>query len=131
MTQNYLSGDSSVNIAASVESAVFAGKLPSGSLLPPVRTLAAELRVSPATVAAAYRLLRDRGVVIADGRRGTRVRPAPPRPQARRGAAGRPPAAGRRCGHRGRARRHTRTAGAAALAAARRAAAQRGARSLR
>lgn len=81
--QRYFSGDSSVNIAGSVESAVSGGKLTSGSLLPPVRTLAAQLRVSPATVAAAYRLLRDRGVVVADGRRGTRVRPAPPLAQPR------------------------------------------------
>jgi DNA-binding transcriptional MocR family regulator len=78
LEQKYISGDSSVNIAASVESAVAGGKLASGALLPPVRTLAAQLRVSPATVAAAYRQLRDRGLVVADGRRGTRVRPAPP-----------------------------------------------------
>lgn len=76
--QNYLSGSTSVNIAASVEGAVTSGKLPAGALLPPVRTAAAQLGVSPATVAAAYRLLQDRGVVAADGRRGTRVRPAPP-----------------------------------------------------
>jgi DNA-binding transcriptional MocR family regulator len=83
LIQNYLSGESSVNIAASVENAVSGGRLQSGSLLPPVRTLATHLRVSPATVAAAYRLLRDRGVVVADGRRGTRVRPAPPLSQPR------------------------------------------------
>jgi DNA-binding transcriptional MocR family regulator len=76
--QNYLSGSSSVKIAASVESAVSAGRLAAGALLPPVRAAATQLRVSPATVAAAYRLLQDRGVVAADGRRGTRVRPAPP-----------------------------------------------------
>jgi DNA-binding transcriptional MocR family regulator len=76
--QNYLSGSTSVNIAASVEGAVTSGKLSAGALLPPVRNAAAQLRVSPATVAAAYRLLQDRGVVAADGRRGTRVRPAPP-----------------------------------------------------
>lgn len=76
--QNYLSGSTSVNIAASVEGAVTSGKLPAGALLPPVRNAAAQLGVSPATVAVAYRLLQDRGVVAADGRRGTRVRPAPP-----------------------------------------------------
>jgi DNA-binding transcriptional MocR family regulator len=61
-----------------VESAVASGKLTAAALLPPVRSLAAHLRVSPATVAAAYRLLRERGVVVADGRRGTRVRSASP-----------------------------------------------------
>jgi DNA-binding transcriptional MocR family regulator len=76
--QNYLSGSTSVNIAASVEGAVTTGKLAAGALLPPVRSAAAQLHVSPATVAAAYRLLQDRGVVAADGRRGTRVRAAPP-----------------------------------------------------
>jgi DNA-binding transcriptional MocR family regulator len=76
--QNYLSGSTSVNIAASVEGAVTSGKLPAGALLPPVRNAAAQLGVSPATIAAAYRLLQDRGVVASDGRRGTRVRPAPP-----------------------------------------------------
>ncbi|MBV8518513.1 MAG: aminotransferase class I/II-fold pyridoxal phosphate-dependent enzyme [Acidobacteria bacterium] len=78
LIQTYISGTSTVNIAASVESAVAAGRAPSGAQLPPVRTLAAHLGVAPATVAAAYRLLQDRGVVVADGRRGTRVRPAPP-----------------------------------------------------
>lgn len=76
--QNYLNGSTSVNIAASVEGAVTTGKLSAGALLPPVRSAASQLGVSPATVAAAYRLLQDRGVVAADGRRGTRVRSAPP-----------------------------------------------------
>lgn len=78
LVQNYFRGDTSVNIAASIESAVAAGKLGAAELLPPVRALAAHLRVSPATVAAAYRLLSERGMVVADGRRGTRVRSAPP-----------------------------------------------------
>jgi DNA-binding transcriptional MocR family regulator len=78
LVQNYITGDSAVNIARSIESSVAAGRIAGGSLLPPVRTAAAHLRVSPATVAAAYRVLGQRGVVIADGRRGTRVRHAPP-----------------------------------------------------
>jgi DNA-binding transcriptional MocR family regulator len=78
LVQNYISGTSSVNIAASVENGVTTGRLAAGALLPPVRSLAAHLQVSPATIAAAYRLLKDRGLVVADGRRGTRVRSAPP-----------------------------------------------------
>ncbi|HYK02658.1 MAG TPA: aminotransferase class I/II-fold pyridoxal phosphate-dependent enzyme [Thermoanaerobaculia bacterium] len=78
IVQKYISGVSAVNIAASVEAAVANGKVAAGSLLPPVRALAAQLAVSPTTVAAAYRLLQDRGVIVSDGRRGTRVRSAPP-----------------------------------------------------
>jgi DNA-binding transcriptional MocR family regulator len=78
IVQKYISGTTSVNIAASVEAAVANGKVAAGSLLPPVRSLATQLAVSPATVAAAYRLLQDRGVIVSDGRRGTRVRSAPP-----------------------------------------------------
>lgn len=76
--QNYISGGSAVNIAGSVEAAVAAGHVEPGAMLPAVRSLADHLRVAPATVASAYRLLQDRGVVVADGRRGTRVRPAAP-----------------------------------------------------
>jgi DNA-binding transcriptional MocR family regulator len=43
-----------------------------------VRTLAGSLGVATATVAAAYRGLRERGVVQTAGRNGTRVRPRPP-----------------------------------------------------
>jgi DNA-binding transcriptional MocR family regulator len=78
LVQKYISGSTSVNIAASVEGAVANGRIGAGSLLPPVRALAGQLQVSPATVGAAYRLLQERGVVVSDGRRGTRVRPAPP-----------------------------------------------------
>jgi DNA-binding transcriptional MocR family regulator len=46
-------------------------------MLPPVRELASRAGVSPNTAAAAYRLLRERGVIETAGRRGTRVRPRP------------------------------------------------------
>jgi len=78
LVQSYLSGDTAVKIAGSVEDALAAGRAAAGDALPPVRLLAARLGVSPATAAAAYRLLRERGVAVADGRRGTRIRPAPP-----------------------------------------------------
>jgi DNA-binding transcriptional MocR family regulator len=42
--------------------------------LPTIRELAATLRVSPVTVAAAYRLLHTRGVAVGHGRRGTRLK---------------------------------------------------------
>ncbi|MFG3510136.1 aminotransferase class I/II-fold pyridoxal phosphate-dependent enzyme [Streptomyces sp. NPDC047821] len=64
-------------IAASVERGVGTGELEPGQLLPPMRELAAHLGVNPNTVAAAYRTLRERGVIETAGRRGSRVRPRP------------------------------------------------------
>lgn len=54
-----------------------AGELRPGQLLPPMRELAGALGVNPNTVAAAYRTLRERGVIETDGRRGSRVRSKP------------------------------------------------------
>ncbi|MGW1708828.1 aminotransferase class I/II-fold pyridoxal phosphate-dependent enzyme [Streptomyces sp. NPDC002206] len=64
-------------IAASVERAVGSGDLAPGQVLPPMRELAARLEVNPNTVAAAYRTLRERGVIETAGRRGSRVRLRP------------------------------------------------------
>jgi DNA-binding transcriptional MocR family regulator len=73
-----LGGKNAREISASVEAAVRSGGLAPGDQLPPVRSLAQELGVSPTTVAAAYRELRRRGITTGAGRGGTRVRPAPP-----------------------------------------------------
>jgi DNA-binding transcriptional MocR family regulator len=73
-----LRGRNAKEISASVEAAVRSGDLAPGDHLPPVRSLAKELAVSPTTVAAAYRELRQRGITTGAGRGGTRVRPAPP-----------------------------------------------------
>src|SRR5437762_3436785 len=72
-----ISGTTAAAISASVESGVRDGALPVGAALPAVRALATDLGVSPATVAAAYRALRQRGVVDTAGRNGTRVRHRP------------------------------------------------------
>jgi DNA-binding transcriptional MocR family regulator len=73
-----IAGGTAADISASVESGVRSGALPGGTTLPPVRDLAATLRVSPGTVAKAYQALRQRGVVETAGRNGTRIRPRPP-----------------------------------------------------
>ena len=65
-----VSGRTAAAIAASIERQLPGS--PVSSPLPPVRALASRLRVSPATVASAYKLLRDRGLVAGDRRRGTR-----------------------------------------------------------
>jgi DNA-binding transcriptional MocR family regulator len=70
-------GRGAAEIAASVERAVGAGELLPGQSLPPMRELADRLGVNPNTVAAAYRTLRERGVIETAGRRGSRVRPKP------------------------------------------------------
>jgi DNA-binding transcriptional MocR family regulator len=78
VVQTYLSGTTAVKIAASAEAALAAGRIAGGERLPPVRDLAQRLGVSPATAAAAYRILHERGIVFAEGRRGTIIRPASP-----------------------------------------------------
>ncbi|MFC5218007.1 aminotransferase class I/II-fold pyridoxal phosphate-dependent enzyme [Streptomyces coerulescens] len=72
-----IEGRRAAEIAASVERAVGSGELEPGQLLPPMRELATDLGVNPNTVAAAYRVLRERGVIETAGRRGSRVRPRP------------------------------------------------------
>ncbi|MEU4039177.1 aminotransferase class I/II-fold pyridoxal phosphate-dependent enzyme [Streptomyces collinus] len=72
-----IQGQGAAEIAASVERAVGAGELEPGQPLPPMRELATRLGVNPNTVAAAYRTLRERGVIETAGRRGSRVRPKP------------------------------------------------------
>jgi DNA-binding transcriptional MocR family regulator len=84
-----ITGTSAVEIARSVERALRQGALEPGARLPTVRALARELRVSPATVASAYRALRQRGLLVGQGRRGSAIAPAPP--LAARAAAPLPP----------------------------------------
>ncbi|MET9499095.1 aminotransferase class I/II-fold pyridoxal phosphate-dependent enzyme [Streptomyces sp. NPDC006552] len=78
MLEEYpITGRRAAEISASVERAVAEGELEPGQLLPPMRELAQRLEVNPNTVAAAYRTLRERGVIETAGRRGSRVRPKP------------------------------------------------------
>src|SRR5947209_18396739 len=77
LEQYSIYGSTARQIASSAEAAIREGVLSTGEALPTVRSLAEHLGTSPATVNAAYRLLRERGLVIAEGRRGTRVAPRP------------------------------------------------------
>jgi DNA-binding transcriptional MocR family regulator len=77
IAQYQIDGSSSREIAAGLERAIHEGGLEPGAPLPTIRGLADDLTVSPATVAAAYRLLQARGLVTGQGRRGTRVAPRP------------------------------------------------------
>jgi DNA-binding transcriptional MocR family regulator len=65
-------------IASQIERDVAEGRLAPGERLPTVRALAKRLDASAGTVAAAYRVLQTRGVIVSAGRRGTVVRPLPP-----------------------------------------------------
>ncbi|MBT2386038.1 aminotransferase class I/II-fold pyridoxal phosphate-dependent enzyme [Streptomyces sp. ISL-11] len=76
-TQYEFTGTNAKGIAASIERGVADGSLPPGSALPPVRTLAERLGVSPGTVAATYKELRGRGIVTTRGRGGTVVAEGP------------------------------------------------------
>lgn len=74
MLQEYVTGRSASELAASIEEWIRAGRLAGGEALPPIRELASSLGLSAGTVAAAYKLLNARGLTSADRRRGTRVR---------------------------------------------------------
>jgi DNA-binding transcriptional MocR family regulator len=71
-------GAGAATVAARIEAAIADGRLGAGQRLPTVRELASQLAVSPATIAAAYRTLRERGLVSANTRLGTRVASQPP-----------------------------------------------------
>ncbi len=60
-------------LAAAVGRAVSDGVIRSGQKLPPIRTVATQLGLSPTTVSAAWGLLSRAGSVQTDGRRGTVV----------------------------------------------------------
>lgn len=78
MPEQYsIRGTGAESIASDVETAISTGALGPGTELPSIRDLALELGVNANTVAAAYRLLRERGAVETAGRRGTRVRDRP------------------------------------------------------
>ncbi|MDE2571006.1 MAG: aminotransferase class I/II-fold pyridoxal phosphate-dependent enzyme [bacterium] len=76
--QYHICGRGSTEIAESLEAAIRENRLAAGARIPTVRALAASLGVSLVTVATAYRTLRERGLLMTDGRRGTTVRGAPP-----------------------------------------------------
>jgi DNA-binding transcriptional MocR family regulator len=78
LIQKSITGSRAVEIARSVERGVREGRLAPGARLPTVRALARALGVSPATTAAAYRRLRARGILLAEGRRGSRIAVEPP-----------------------------------------------------
>lgn len=72
-------------LASAISRAVREGALRVGDRLPPIRTVALELGLSPTTVSAAWALLARAGTIRTDGRRGTtiaeRQRPGTPRYQ--------------------------------------------------
>ncbi|WP_264213459.1 PLP-dependent aminotransferase family protein [Leisingera thetidis] len=60
-------------VADTIRSAVETGSLKTGTKLPPVRDLAYQLSITPGTVARAYSILTDEGVLEAEVGRGTFV----------------------------------------------------------
>jgi GntR family transcriptional regulator len=61
-------------IVRQVHDAVKAGRLEPGTPLPPVRQLAGDLSLNRNTIARAYKILEDQGVILTAGRKGTFVR---------------------------------------------------------
>ena len=70
-------------IVRQIQEAVKAGRLKPGTPLPPVRQLAGDLSLNRNTIARAYRILEDQGVILTAGRKGTFVRQGAPQEVAR------------------------------------------------
>ena len=68
-----LDDPSARGLASAVSRAVREGALRAGDRLPPIRTVATELGLSPTTVSAAWSLLARAGTIRTDGRRGTTI----------------------------------------------------------
>lgn len=68
-----ITGGTAAEIADSVRGLIERGRFAPGEVLPPVRALAEQLGVNRNTAVAAYRVLARSGVVISQGRAGTRV----------------------------------------------------------
>jgi DNA-binding transcriptional MocR family regulator len=73
-------GRTAKGLASDIEGAILDGRLAPGDVLPSIRAVAETNGVATATVSAAYRILRDRGLVIGERRRGTRVAGTPDPP---------------------------------------------------
>lgn len=61
-------------IVRQIHDGVKSGHLKPGEPLPPVRQLATDLTLNRNTVARAYKMLEDQGVILTAGRKGTFVR---------------------------------------------------------
>ena len=80
MIQTCISGTTLVKLVESIERGIRDDQLAPGEKLPPIRVVAGDLGISPATVAGAYRQLQQRGFLVSQGRRGTVVSSRPPLP---------------------------------------------------
>ncbi|MGD0453421.1 MAG: aminotransferase class I/II-fold pyridoxal phosphate-dependent enzyme [Solirubrobacteraceae bacterium] len=78
LKQYRIKAASAAELVNGIEAGVASGALVPGQRLPSVRRLAAEVGLSPVTVAAGLAELRRRGVVLSEPRRGTRIGQGPP-----------------------------------------------------
>lgn len=60
-------------IVLQIRAQIASGSLRLGDPLPPIRQLAQDLEVNPATVAKAYQILEKDGIILTAGRKGTFV----------------------------------------------------------
>ncbi len=84
LRQYRINAGSAAELVRDIEHAVASGAIAPGQRLPSVRRLAADVGLSPATVAAGLAELRRRGVVLTEPRRGTRIGQGPPIGSSRR-----------------------------------------------